>query len=280
MSNRWTIFCLPRCGSTLAAQLLTYWVHLYSPFVRMASPVNKGYGPGSRQPFDGAEYMVERHYVDIDDQSPAGTVIDSVDNAVTVGDGDSAAINLRKTVRQELEKRGIALQTLNPTSFDRFCTIYDLTHRGLFPVIKNVIGHVPPHTYDVFRNWGYNVIVVERRDILAQFISYEIAERSFFHIRTTSKRTRKLEPFVVERWRFDAFIEDLEELRSYDREYTVYYEDFVYDHAMFYKACNMTTCHIDNYSFITTKRVDDIGKLNYILNATEVQEWFNEYENR
>ena len=271
MGNRWTIFCLPRCGSTLAAQLLTYWVHLYSPFVRMESPVNRGYGPGSHQPFDGAEYMVCRHYVDVDD----GEREDSIGD-YKADDGEST-ITEGGIIRQELKKRGIALSTLNPTSFDRFAIIENLTKRGLFPVIKNVVGHVPPCTYEAFRAMGYNVIVVERRDILAQFVSYEIAERSFFHIRTTSKRVRKLEPFVITRDSFDMFIDDLELLRSYEREHTVYYEDFVYDYAAFYKACGFTTEHIENYNFITTKRVDDIGKLNYVLNANEVGEWFNDY---
>ncbi len=237
----------------------------------MQSPVNRGYGPGSHQPFDGAEYMVCRHYVDVDDGERSSAV-----GVSESGDGD-AAIYHGGIIREELEKRGIALSTLNPTSFARFNTVENLTARGIFPVIKNVVGHVPPCTYEAFRAMGYNVIVVERRDILAQFISYEIAERSFFHIRTTSKRVRKLEPFTITKDSFYMFIEDLELLRSYSREHTVYYEDFVYDYEQFYKVCGFTTEHITDYKFITTKRVDDIGKLNYVLNANEVEEWFNDY---
>jgi hypothetical protein len=236
MNNRWTIFCLARCGSALASQLLTYQVHHYSPFLCIDTPINPGFGCDPKAPYNGSEYLVLPH------------------------------------VAREAEVKGI---TVEEEYAQRFETIKYYTDRGLFPVIKNVIPFIPEHTYAFLKKAQYKIAVIKRRNLLDQFLSYQISARTFFHTSKDSKAKRSTEPFTVSRAAFDEFVQSVRTLNALEADKTVYYEDFVRNYSNFYKQMGLYT-DITKFDFIVTRELDDGNKLNFTTNANEILEWFDE----
>ena len=173
-------------------------------------------------------------------------------------------------------------QRLQPDEYSTELTYrlmsYEKMYTDVYPIPKLIYPWTEESVIDRFVSWDFDLIYLDRRSKLDNFLSYHLATNSYFHVGRMAD-VPEPQPSAVSRddylrWKnlrgiFDAKAETL------NFAHTVYYEDFVHQPRKLFELLGIEDSNtvLPSLDFIATQQLHHKNKLHYAQNSNQVMEW-------